>query len=137
MSAAIAYRPIPPGELDAPPARWRERRMARALAALVARDLGLGAVEVRWFRAIVGEAGGRVSCGYVRGADPGVISLRAGQGPRRLLLTVAHECRHLWQAEQHGDWLAWWRECRGAEDRAAQEADADDYAEAVARAMEW
>ena len=119
-------------------------RLAGAVCKLVARDLGLGPVEVRWLTP-AHEAGysapreARLRTeddfrGLVRSGWPGTIFLRVDIGPRSVVEIVAHECRHLWQAREHGDWVGWWRDCGH---QAAREDDATAYAARFTRDLGW
>lgn len=126
----------------------RERRLARAVCTLAARDLGLGDVEIRWLQ-LAHEAGYNPSPetrywsednfhGMVRSGHPATIFLRVGLPLPQLVRTTAHEVRHLWQAASCGSWERWWsQEHRTPERRADQEADAKDYARRFARDLGW
>lgn len=121
----------------------QEATLARAVCKIVSRDLGLGEVAIRWVQpchesGYYGERKDRFwgddsLGGFVRNKTPGAIYLVTGWKMPRLVEIVAHELRHLWQAERHGDWASWWRDCDRDYQRADQEADATEYGRKVRR----
>lgn len=140
MSERVPYREVPESVV-----REAERELARLVCRRAARELGLGAVAIRWLAEAAGGAGlGRAAwsddgpiAGCIRRDHPGTIWLVAGRPPAKVVETVAHECRHLWQVARRGDWRAWWDECDAPHRRAEQEADATEYAARLAKALGW
>jgi hypothetical protein len=88
-------------------------------------------VTIRWFAEVYGlREPGRVAFwadrpigGCVRRATPDTIWLRATMPTTAVVENIAHECRHLYQHEHHGDIFH-----ADAERQAWQEADATLYA---------
>lgn len=125
----------------------QERKLARAVSGLAARQLGLPAPRVVWVQPSW-EAGYTPMeedtfrtvddfNGMVRRKHPGTIFLRTGLTMKQLLKTTAHEVRHLQQAEQGGGWETWWRNQRRDHHRAEQEADAEEWARRFAMELGW
>jgi hypothetical protein len=138
----IEFAEIPASLVDA-----KAARLANAVCRLVSLELGLRGVELCWVAPVWDLAYEPVredrrwaesnSAGWVREGYPGRIYIVAGKSFARTVETVAHELRHLWQAERHGDWDSWWRDCRSPADRADQEADATAFGRQVARDLGW
>src|SRR5215210_3586199 len=109
------FREVQAGEVPE-----RQRRLAGATLRIVARDLGLGRIAIRWFRPqdwrdreerrALGRAPwtevetGANSLGFVWGATPNTIWVKAGLGADDTTEVVAHECRHAWQRQRAGRW---------------------------------
>lgn len=126
----------------------RERGLARAVCTRASRELGLGEVAIRWLMP-ARKAGFSPSVetafwtkddgfwGMVRDSHPGTIFLRLGLSPPQIILTTAHECRHLWQADISPSWETWWRRQENPAHRADEEEDATAFAERFARGQGW
>ncbi len=122
-------------EVDASAVPYRIRRLAEATLAAVCRRLKLRqSVTIRWFTEPYGlREPGRASFwadrpigGCVRRGYPETIWLRATMPADAVIENVAHECRHLYQHEHHGDIFH-----ADAERQAWCEADATLYASEV------
>ena len=141
---SVEYREIDAAEVD--PA---QRRLAALTLAIVARDLGLAGVALRWFRPLdwrdceerraLGRASwlelppcdaGDVREGLVWGHTPDTIWIRAGLGADRLREVIAHEARHAWQRRRAGGW-SWGDAALEPVAAAAREVDALIYGRTV------
>ena len=138
---SVEYREIDAAEVDP-----TQRRLAELTLAIVARDLGLAGVALRWFRPLdwrdreERRALGRAPWvdlpisddrdGFVWGAVEGAIWVRAGLGAERLREVVAHEARHAWQRRRAGGW-SWGDAALEPVAAAAREADALTYGRTV------
>lgn len=102
--------------------RWSARKALDRIA----RKLGLGFIRLRWFGPQVGEGDflwvsptdGSMPLGTTPGEQAMTIALNEGLRGDQLVLTLAHECRHVAQNITRAM----------LEDRFAREQDADDFA---------
>jgi hypothetical protein len=131
VSNPVLYAEVAPDAV-----RYHTRRLAEATLALMRTRLKLRQpVTLRWFREVHGlREPGRVTFWSTRriGAcvhrdHPGAIWLRADlRDSDSIIEMVAHESRHLYQHEQHGDLFR-----DDDEHQAWQEVDAENFAAAM------
>ena len=126
-------------ERDAETIDPETRRAAELTRTLCCAELGLPLAGLRWLdgtglpdegaEAGVAWLNGDLS-GCVQAWAPGSIFVRAGASVDAVIVTVAHEARHLWQIQRAG-WEGFWRRYAEPRRKDAYEADAEEYGRAM------